>query len=326
MKKLLLFSVVMAFGISALSAFAAPPKGEVVEAMACSETALKIGTGPKGKGYSKLFTDMNKVCGGVVEMCEVNTSGALDNLTGLSTNEQDVGLTSVDAAMYMQNGDENIKELMAVMSINNNFVHVIVSTQGYTVETKKWGGISKEVTTEYIRKFSDLRGKTVALVGSGQFIGRKLNDQLQLGMFLSDVATDAAAFDMVKKGGAHAMMTVSGWPSGPVSGLNSGENLTLVPFDVVINPPYLVKPVNYKNLGVYNVAAVGVPNVLMSRPFKAGGEKATMVSRLKNCLKSNMVKMQEGSFQAAWKEAKDIENVYGWNKFQASGETRTAKK
>ncbi len=325
MKKLLLFSVVIAFSMSALSSFAAPPK-EAVEAKVCSESALKIGTGPKGKGYSKLFDDINKVCGSTVEVCEVNTAGALDNLTGLSTNEQDIGLTSVDAAMYMANGDENIKELQAVMSINVNFVHVIVNTQGYGVETKKWGGLKTETTVDFIRKFSDLRGKTVALVGSGQFIGRKLNDQMQMGMTMIDVSDDAKAFDMVKKGQVHAMFTVSGWPSGTVNKLHSSDNLTLVPFDVVINSPYLVRPVNYKNLGVYNVATVAVPNVLMTRPFKAGGEKATMVSRLKSCLKTNMVKMQEGSYQAAWKEAKDIENVYGWNKFQSSAETRTAKK
>lgn len=327
MKKLILFSAILSFFISIPMAFAAPP---AAAAPAAECEGLKIGTGPAGKGYSKLFADIKKVCGNVIEVCEVNTAGALDNLTGLSTNDQDIGFTSIDAAGYMQNGDENIKDLLAVMSVNANFIHVVVPVNGITIETKKWGGLSKDTTTEYIRKFSDLRGKTVAVVGTAQFMARKLSDQFGLGITFVDVngkTADADAFAMVKTGKVHAMMTVSGWPSGPVSGLTQADGLTLVPFDLAIAAPYIVKPVNYKNLGVYNVQSVGAPNVLMTRPFKAGGEKAPMVAKLKSCLKTNMVKMQEGSFQAAWKEAKDIENVYGWPKFQVgTSETKTAKK
>lgn len=311
MKKI--WIAILALALS-LPVFAGPK--DDAPAPSCDDSSLKIGTGPAGKGYSKLFSDINKVCGGVVSVCEVNTAGGLDNMTGLSTNEQDIGFTQIDIAMNMQNGDENIKELLAVMAVNNNYLHMVVSSTGFGVETKKWGGLSKDVSVEFIKKASDLRGKTVVLVGSAQLLGRKLNDQLGMGMTMIDAKSDRDAFDMVKKGQAHAAWSVSGWPSGPVYNLSSNENLTLVPFDLNIQPPYVVKPVNYKNLGVYNVQSLGIPNVLMTRPFK--GEKVVMVSKLKNCIKSNLVKLQEGSYQPAWKEVKDMENTFGWAKFQAS--------
>ena len=315
MKKMYMFLMAFMLSLPVLAAKNEAPKAS------CSDDTLKIGTGPAGKGYSKLFSDINKVCGSVVPICEVNTSGGLDNLTGLSVNEQDIGLTQIDTVIHMQNGDENIKELLAIMSINSNFLHMIVSSNGYTVETKKWGGISKDVTTEFIKKASDMKGKTVALVGSAQLLGRKLNDQFGLGMNIIDAKSDGDAFMMVRKGQAHAAWSVSGWPSGPVSSLGSGDGLTLVPFDLMANTPYNVKPVNYKNLGVYNVQVLGIPNVLMTRPFK--GEKVAMVSKLKGCIKTNMVKLQEGSYQPAWKEVKDVENTYGWAKFQGDS-TKTA--
>lgn len=313
-------------GLTALVAanIYAGTKDELEPSQEC--TGLKIGTGPKGKGYSKLFTDIDKMCGNVVQVCEVTSNGAVDNLTNLSTNDIDVGLTAVDAAMYMQGGDENVRELQAVMSINYNFLHILVNSNGYQVETKKWGGMKKDVSVEYIRKFTDLRGKVVATVGSGALMGQKLNDMMSMGMTLVAAKTDEEAFAKLKKGEVHGVFTVSGWPSGPVSNLQQSSGLTLVPFDTAVSPPYYMKPVNYKNLGVYNVQSIAVPNILVTRPFKAGGEKAVMVSKLKTCLVNNLTKFQEGSYQAAWKEAKDPENVFGWNKFQAAGATRTAKK
>lgn len=139
-----------------------------------------------------------------------------------------------------------------------------------------------------------------------------------------DVDSDAKAFTMVKKGEAHAMMTVSGWPSGPVGGLKQTDNLTLIPFDLTIGQPYQVRPVNYKNIGVYNVNSLAIPNLMLTRPFK--GEKAMEVMKLKACLKQNLLNLQEGSYQPAWKEAKDMENTYGWAKFTpGSGQSQAIK-
>lgn len=293
------------------------------EPVACD--GLKIATGPAGKGYSKLFSDINKVCGETIQLCEVTTSGGLDNLNSLSTNEADVGFAQIDTAMYMQGGDENVRDLLAVMSTNFNYLHIIVSSNGYVVETKAWGGLKKDQQIVQIRKASDLRGLTVAAVGSAQLLARKLNDSLNMGMNVVDAGSDNAAFDMIKKGQAHAAMSVSGWPSGPVSQLSSNGGLTMVPWDLMANMPYSVKPLNYKGLGVYNVNSLAIPNVLMTRPFK--GSKSMDVAKLKSCLKNNLLNLQEGSYQPGWKEVKDMDNVYGWNKFTpAASATAVATK
>ena len=57
---------------------------------------LKIATGPAGKGYSKVFADIKKACGNAVPVCEVTTTGGLDNLNALSTKDADVGIAQVD--------------------------------------------------------------------------------------------------------------------------------------------------------------------------------------------------------------------------------------
>lgn len=281
---------------------------------ACS--GLKIATGNAGKGYSKLFQDIQRACGNEVSVCEVNTNGGLDNLSALSTKEADVGFAQVDTWSTMKNGDDNIASLQGVMGVNSNYLHVVTAAGGYTIPGEdKWGGLKKgDPIRVVINRFSDLRGKRVALVGSAQLLGRQLSKQLNMQMNIVDVDTDAAAFEMVKKGTVAATLSVSGWPSGALKNLKQNSGLTLVPFDMALNGAgYGVRPINYKGLGVYNNNALAMPNVLFTRPFK--GEKAGEVSKLRSCITSKLQELQEGDFEPAWNEIKDPSSTYGVPRF-----------
>lgn len=283
-------------------------------------TGLKIATGPLNKGYSKLFVDINKECGQTVPLCEVLSDGGLDNLDKLSANEADLGIATVDV-VNDRRSDENIASLLAVIPLNLNYLHVVVASNGIPVSAgRNWYG-AKEVKVVQISNFSDLRGMPIAVVGSAQYQVRKLDQVLGFKMNIIDAATDAAAFDMVKKGQVAAALTISGWPSGTVNVLKQADGLTLAKFDVTISAPYLVKPVNYKNMGVYNVNSLAVPNVLVTRPFK--GSKSQDVASLKRCIVSHLQDMQEGSFQPGWKEVKDVNQTYDLPKFNG-GATPTA--
>jgi TRAP-type uncharacterized transport system substrate-binding protein len=278
---------------------------------------VKIATGPKGKGYSTLFADIAKVCGAKVDICEVNTAGGLDNLNALSTKEADMGLVQIDTWSDMKNGDENIAALQAVLPMNSNFLHVITSTAGFAVTgEKRFAGLVKGDTKQIIiSRFSDLRGHTVALVGSAQLLGRRLDKQFGYQMQFVDVKDDAAAFDMVKKGQAAAAFTVSGWPSGTVKTLAQNSGLTMVPFDAPISEPYKVKPVNYKNIAVYNNNALAVPNVLVTRQFS--GQRAANIASIRQCVLSNLTELKEGNYQPGWNEVNPATPVAGMQAFKA---------
>lgn len=277
---------------------------------------LKVATGPKGKGYSLVFADLQRACGQEVPMCEVTTQGGLDNLNALSTKEADIGLAGVDTWQTMKNGDENIDGLRAVMGMHFNYLHVVVSSRGFVIPgEKKWAGMSREPdTTVVIERFSQLRGRKVALVGSGQLLGRQLERQTGMGMAFVDAESDAQALDMVRKGTVAAAFTVSGWPSGALKSLKADSGITLVPFDVQApGSVYQVRSLNYKGLGVYNVNSLAIPNVLFTRPFT--GEKAHTVAKLKSCVAANLTELREGDYQPAWNEIKSAENTYDVPKF-----------
>ena len=313
MKKI---TILLALAASSVFAAAAAPSVEC--------TGLKIASGPAGKGYSLVVADLIKVCAGAVPLCEVNTGGGLDNLNALSVKEADVGIAQLDTIGAMKS-DENIAGLQALASLNFNYLHVVVSATGYTVTgEKKYGFIKGDSKTIVIQRFSELKGQRVALVGSAQLLGRQLDRALSYGMQLVDVDTDAKAFDMARKGEVAAVFSVSGWPSGSLKNLKQDSGLSLVPFDAPTSAPYVVRPINYKGLGVYNSNALAVPNMLVTRPFK--GEKAQDVAALKQCIAQKLESLKEGSYQPAWNEIKNLDNTYDWPKFSIAGKVAAPAK
>lgn len=306
LKKILAFVVVGAIA----GMVAAAPMEDAPQAD-CE--GVKVATGPKGKGYSNLYSDMTKVV--KVPMCEVNTSGGLDNLNALSTKEADIGFVQVDTWMDMKGGDENIAQLQYLMPLNNNYMHVVTLASGYTVEgQKKFGLIKGDNQLVVINRFSDLRGQRVAVVGSAQLMARRLDKMLGYNMQFIDAKSDQEAFDMVKRAQVSAALTVSGWPSGTVKQLNQSSGLTLVPFDAPIGEPYKVKPLNYKNIAVYNNNTLAVQNVLVTRPFT--GQRLVNVSNIQAGITRNLTELKEGNYQPGWNEVNPNAVVPGMTKFK----------
>lgn len=289
---------------------------------------LSIATGPAGKGYSKLFADMKKISGGKLALCEVNTEGGLDNLTVLSTKGADVGIVPIDALKHLAVSDESIQQLQVVATMNSNFLHVIVSAAGVTYAgEKKWMGLSQgDSKTVRVTRFTELRGQPVAVVGSAQLMVRALDKALGMNMRIVDVSTDTKAFDMVAKGQVLAVLTTAGWPHGAVKNLPLNSGLTIAPFDAPIGAPYNVRPLTYKNLGVYNVQALSVPNVLVTRPF-SGAAKIQEVASLKRLLADNLVDLKDGKFEPAWNEIKSLDGNVDWARFKppAAGGKKASK-
>jgi TRAP-type uncharacterized transport system substrate-binding protein len=314
MKKILILAV--AAMLSSVAFAAADP--DAPAAGGCSDSALSIGTGKAKKGYSKLYANIAKVCGTEVEICEVQTDGGLDNVNGMSTKDMKAGFAQLDTAKLMAS-DENIAALQYVMPLNTNYMHVVSLNSGFnTAGAKKWGGLKDgDPVLVKITNFSQLRGQTIAAVGSASAMARQLNAQLGYGMIVKDAPSDAKAFDMLRKVEVAAVFTLAGWPHGELKDLKQESNLTLVAFDAAANAPYTVRPLNYKGLGVYNVNTLGVQNVFFTRPFK--GESAGQVAALRACIAKNLTKLQEGAFEPGWNEIKNIDAQVDWpNRFQGT--------
>jgi hypothetical protein len=55
--------------------------------------------------------------------------------------------------------------------------------------------------------------------------------------------------------------------------------------------------------------------MLVTRPFKAGGDMGKRVATLQSCLIRHLEELKEGRYQAAWKDIKDPLNTLGVARF-----------
>ena len=161
------------------------------------------------------------------------------------------------------------------------------------------------------RKFSDLRGMTVAVVGSAQLTGQAIDKQLAYKMRFVMADSDDQALALLRSGQAQAIFTLGGWPLPAVARHRAGSGLVLVDYDLPPLAPYLAVKRNYQELDAFNLRFLAVPNLLVARPFRAGGAMAARVATLQTCLRQHLDALQEGRYQPGWKEVKDATLTFG---------------
>ena len=278
--------------------------------------ALRVASGKKGKGYSKLFADIRSVCGAQVALTEVETEGGLQNLTTLAANQADLGFVQLDTLQDLKGSDDAIGALLAVMPLNMNLLHVVARSDGYSYDgPKKLWPLSPDRITVAMAKMSDLKGLPVAVVGSARALGRVLDRRHALNLQFVDVDTDEQALAKLKAGEVAALFSTSGWPSGPVQKLKRDAGMRLLQFDLAVQAPYQLVRKNYENLDAFNHAFLAAPNLMVTRPFTANGANGKAVVALQVCIQKNLVTLQEGQFEPAWREVKDTTSTSGWPRF-----------
>ena len=298
--------------LSLLTAFQTSAQTEVV----APSNALRIATGKKGKGYSKLFANINTVCGDKVALTEVETEGGLQNLTTLAANQAELGFAQLDTLQDMKSSDEAIGALQAVLPLNMNLLHILANAEGYNYRTeKKYLVMGGDTVNVPVTNFSDLKGLPVAVVGSARALGRVLDRSNAMGIQFVDVETDEQALAKLNAGKVAAIFSTSGWPSGPVQRLKRNSGLILVKFDMPVRPPYQIVKKNYENLDTFNHSFLAAPNLLVTRAFSASGVNGRAVATLQNCIQKNLVNLQEGQFEPAWPEVKNLSDTFGWPRF-----------
>jgi TRAP-type uncharacterized transport system substrate-binding protein len=305
--------------ITGLCALTASPFGNAQEMQ--SECAIRIGGGPKGKVYELMIKDMQSVCGAEVSLCAVPSIGGLPNLMMLSSNQTELGIAQLDTLQVMAGGgDENISALQAVMPLHTNLLHILALREGSRVGVT---AMPFSGQMQVIRKFSELRGMKIAVVGSTQLLGQTLNKQTGFGMELLLAETDDIAVKMLQSNQVQAIFTDGGWPLPSIASRLPTSGLSLVEFDIAAPPRFTIVQRTYQNLDSFNNKYLGSPNMLVTRPFKTSGDIGRKVATLQSCLIRHLDELKEGRYQAAWKDVKDPLNTLGVNRFSPAISDKT---
>lgn len=288
----------------------------ILASLVASSQTLTVATGEPQKGYSKIFANMNAVCGKEAALQELNTTGGLDNLNELASKKAHLGMVQVDVFQAMEKTDDSIGRLKAVMSLNSNLLHIVTNRAGYRVQTGQTctgkvmvgkcvlGDWQPTYATKTIEKVEDLKGMTVGAVGSAQVLARRyLNgDALKLGLNIQDIDKDAQAFADLKAGKIQAVLTMAAYPSGPVNNLKQADGFALVNWNrAVSGGVYKTVKKNYKNMAAYGVTFLAAPNIVLARPVDPNGAIGQKITQLRSCLAANLNNLQEGAdYEPSW--------------------------
>ena len=278
---------------------------------------LRVATGQKGKHFSRLLRDIESVCGAQVSLCELPTEGGLHNSVALSANEADLGFVQLDTLLSMRDSDESIGALRAVLPANANLLHIVVLRAGFKLQGERslTNLFRRAERTQVVGRASELRGLPVALVGSAQLLARAVDRAYNLELRMQDAPNDERALEALRAGEVAAVLTMSGWPNALVEQQARAADLALAAYDLPLQAPYQVVHKNYPKLGVYGMAFLAAPNLLVTRPFKPDGERGRQVASLQRCVLANLDSLREGSYEPAWKEIKNPAESYGWPRF-----------
>ena len=274
------------------------------------ECGLRIATGPKTGVYTLLANDIQKVCGNVTTLCQVPSTGGLQNLMALSASEADIGFTQLDVLQKMgREGDQNIAALQAIMPMHANLLHILTKSGGSKIDGSSIWPLPATIKT--FAKFSDLKGAQVALVGSAQLLGATLEKQTGYGMRFVAADTDDQAVAQLLAGHIQAVFTTGGWPYPAVSKHAATSGLMLADYDLSAQAPFAVVKRNYVKLNAFNMHFLAAPNLLVTRPFRPSGEKGKLVNALQSCILSHLDELQEGAYHAVWKEIRNPLDTLG---------------
>ena len=120
----------------------------------------------------------------------IASTGALQNLSSLSSSDAHLEIVQLHVRALGQGS----------------------LTGAMTVRGTAFPGTGKTVT---VRKFSDLKGLSVALVGSARLMGQKLESQLGYGMLFLVADTDDEALAVLRAIEVQAVFTLGGCPVVP---------------------------------------------------------------------------------------------------------------
>lgn len=294
----------------------APPRAPVSAASPSAPVVLRVATGKAGKGFSRVFADLQAVCGRQVALSEIESEGGLQNISLLAANRADLGFVQADTIQWMREEDKAVDALKSLMPMNSNLLHVVARTQGYVPPRGTLLGVPLPRPTGWLESLplpgrpiavegmANLAGLPVAVVGSARSLARELNRLHKLDLRAVDVATDQEGLAKLARHEVAALLTTSGWPSGPVQALRASDQLHLVPFDMEAKAPYHIAVRSYENINSFRTRFLAAPNLLVTRPFSAEGPYGRSVATLRECLYKNLTALREGPYEPMWQELK----------------------
>jgi uncharacterized protein len=252
---------------------------------------FSVATGAKSGTYSKMFQNFSAACqqDAGIPFVEVATSGSIENLDKLLTNQVPAAIVQIDS-LHFRARTEDLSKVKMLFPLHPEEVHLIARSAP-RMEGGVMGIGQKEAA---FNALSNLKGRKVAAWGGGLVTAQVIRLQSEIQFLVAEVGSQSDAMKALDQGAVDAVLAVGGSPIEWVSTL--GRNYKLLSIGEVeiakLKNVYSPGRLSYGNLGQSGVATVATQAAMITRDYKTPAF-VTMLTKTRTCFLGKLPELQE---------------------------------
>lgn len=268
--------IAAAFALAAAALMAAPVQAQT----------MKVATGSGAGTYSKMFKEIQQVCGSEVAMVEVPSSGSQENINQLVGNQVNAAFVQSDV-LYLRARTEELGNVKTLMALHPEQIHFVARA-----DTKVGGrlGFGGEPLTN-VTQLAELK---VGAAGGSSVTAQVIRLQSEIPYSTVIYDSNDAAQKALNDGKVDAVLFVGGAPLGAVEKLNASYRLLSIPAPVIEKLKGVYKParLNYPKMGAAGVTTVSTDALFVTREYKTE-RMVSSLSRFRACALGKVEELKE---------------------------------
>lgn len=260
---------------------------------------VKIADGSSSGIYQRFVKEITGVCGDVLTLSEVPSSGAIENLNKIIQNEANAGFMHSDV-LFFRSKTEDLTHLKTLLALFNEDVHFVVLNRPF----KGGDWRAKLSSGKNLETLADLRGLPVGAAGGGFITSQVINIQGEVGYTVRQFDSGKEVLAALDRGEIAAAEFTGPAPLPNLQTL--GKEYRILPINDVIGSKlksvYHTTSVTYTNMSPESVPTVAADSLLITREYKT----PKFVNALKNfrqCVFNHLDELKETSgYHKAWQQ------------------------
>jgi uncharacterized protein len=301
---------------------------------------LTVGSGGEKGTYYPVIAEIAEVCNSSTLTIQhrlgadgVSIGGSDNNLRGILRNEIPAGIIQLDSAYLQLQTNPDMPRVQALLPLHEEAVHVIVPTYVSVLVKEAVDGWMNDTPAEYenrpndVEDIADLKGHVVVSWGGSMTTTKILSQLGGLDLEIIEVKNEAEALEVVRNGGASAIVATVGYPAAWIEALPDEEFTLLKATGIVkdVEAVYGLSGVSYDNLGTSGQAieALAVDAILFTRKFDKP-EMVSALAELQACVRENISEFRDTlGTHPAWQRIDPAREMKWSNLFIAPASTAT---
>lgn len=291
---LMLLVLVLSFGTSSWAEDVGP-----------SDADIQISCGSSSKIYDKIASEIIQTCGGEVSMSKLDSSGAIENLDNVLSNNANAALLHSDV-LYSRAKTEDLSNIKTLLALFPEDVHFLTLNKPYVVDQGAWGLNKKSVILENI---SDLANLPVGASGGGFITANTVRLQSEIPYKIIQFDSGSQVMQALNDGRIAVAVYVGPAPLPNLEKLDQNYKLLYVPDNVVdrLKSVYKKSSIVYTHMSPLAVQTISADDLLITRNYRSK-EHVDALLKLRSCVEDNIDHLKEKrGFHKAWQKV-DINN------------------